>query len=100
MGGPAPLLNGLLPGQLTYFISGDIMDTDNRYLGQDRLYETYMGKLTYKPIPTLTIRLSGMLDTKDRGVFGNLWKQTVYEDQALSEALLDSAGNAVQLGAS
>ena len=95
LSGPDPILTKLLPGRLNYIITGDFLNTQGRFLNQDRISSTFLGKLTYRPIPQLTIRLNGLITDSKYDVFSNLWKNTVYEDKQVKYAFRDDDGDGI-----
>ncbi len=94
LGGPAPLLGRFLPGRLSYYLTGDFLETQGRFVNQDGINSIVMAKLTYHPIPRMTIRVNSLMNWGNRNYFQgaitkytagptrdtNQWKKTVYED--------------------
>ncbi|MCH8838472.1 MAG: TonB-dependent receptor, partial [Candidatus Marinimicrobia bacterium] len=87
-----PVLKGILPGRLTYLLTGDFLDTQGRFVNQEKTTSNILAKLTYRPDPRITLRLKALIGNeyydKFNGAgggfsqgFANLWKKTVYEDQ-------------------
>jgi outer membrane receptor protein involved in Fe transport len=72
-GGPEPISTFLLPalglripGQgLTYFLSGEIINSDGRYDYDDSRDRTIQGKLTYRPGVNYKITLGGLKNWND-----------------------------------
>lgn len=81
-----PVLKGILPGRLTYLLTGDFLETQGRFLNQERTSSNMLAKLTYRPDPRITLRLNGVIFNEFRNRFANRWKRTVYEDQLFDGA--------------
>ncbi|MCK4577675.1 MAG: TonB-dependent receptor, partial [Candidatus Marinimicrobia bacterium] len=94
LSGPAVLINRFIPGNLNFLITGDLETTQGRYLNQDRQNATFLGKLTYHPLPQLTLRLKVLDDRLKRELFSNLWKKTTVEDGIMT-TIPEWAGNGV-----
>ncbi len=109
LSGPVNVLGSILPGRLTYLLTGDFLKTQGRFVNQDRTNSIILAKLTYRPVPQITLRLNALIDNEYHGRFlaassgigpnrstnSNLWKRTVYEDQLFAgvEGFEGWAGN-------
>ncbi|MCK5331976.1 MAG: TonB-dependent receptor, partial [Candidatus Marinimicrobia bacterium] len=95
LSGPDPILSRLLPipGQINYLFTGDFTDTDGRFLNEHREEYSVFGKISYRPIPQFTIKVSGLQNLSNFDDFANLWKRTVYEDKQVKYAFRDDDDN-------
>mgnify|MGYP002526234215 FL=1 len=93
--GPDPIFSRLLPipGKINYLFTGDIVQTDGRFLNQQRDEYSVFGKISYRPIPQFIIRVSGLQNLSNFNYFSNLWKRTVYEDRQVKYAFRDDNGD-------
>jgi len=85
LGGPEPITTYLfknqIPGDLNFFLSGELFDSMERFPGQSNKKGSLGGKLSYRASPNLKFTLGGLFTWRDRTDYNHGWKNTTYESQ-------------------
>jgi len=83
LGGPDPITRNLFNyrDKVRFFISGEYRKDDGRFDNQKHRAFNFQGKLTWTPSNAHKFTFSFLGDRDDYGVWSNLWKRKVNEDQ-------------------